>query len=149
MLRVLRPGGLVLLQEPVADPWEVPMPGDAWPRWRALIRAGFQARGGDFDAGRSLRKRLEREADDVCERRIVHTLPARHPYAALPVAFGESLRAAWRASGLVHDDELTRLRQLLRKALQQPDASVTTFALVQVWGRKRAGGSAYGAGASP
>ena len=137
MLRVVRPGGLVMLQEPVADTWHVPAAGDAWPRLRALIRAGFRRRGGDFDAGRALRRRLGRALGSVVhERRAVHTIPAAHPYAALPLAFCDSLHVSWREARLIAEDELRLLRDGIEAGLRGPQATVTTFALVQVWGRK-------------
>ena len=137
MLRVVRPGGLVMLQEPVADTWQVPAAGNAWPRLRALIRTGFRRRGGDFDAGRSLRRRLGRALGSaVHERRTVHTIPATHPYAALPLALCDSLQGSWREAALIAEDELRLLRGGIAAGLQRPRATVTTFALVQVWGRK-------------
>lgn len=135
MLRVLRPGGLLMLQEPVADTWRIPA-GAAWSRLRALIRAGFAERGGDFDVGRTLRARLGRTLVDVRERRVLHTLPAGHPYASLPLAFCDALADTWRRAGLAGDDELRSLRLEVERALRRPGACVTTFTLVQVWGRK-------------
>jgi SAM-dependent methyltransferase len=137
MRRVVRPGGLLMLQEPVADSWRIPA-GAAWSRLRALIRAGFAERGGDFDVGRTLRTRLARTLVDVRERRVVHRLPAGHPYAALPLAFCDALESTWRRAGLAGDDELRSLRSQVEQALRRSGAGVTTFTLVQVWGRKPA-----------
>jgi SAM-dependent methyltransferase len=137
MLRVVRPGGLVMMQEPIADSWYVPA-GAAWPRLLALIRAGFAQRGGDFDAGRALSTRMQSVLGDVQVCRAAHTIPADHPYAALPLAFCDALHATWLAAGLLGDGELRALRSCIEQALRAPGASVTTFTVMQVWGRKRA-----------
>ena len=136
MLRLVRPGGLVMLQEPLADTWYVPA-CPAWRRLRALIRTGFASRGGDFDAGRELRRRLAGVLADVRERRVVHMIPAAHSYAALPLAFCDTLRSTWCAADLVDNNEVEEFREQISRALAVSGARVTTFTLVQVWGRKR------------
>jgi len=51
MRRLVRPGGLILMQEPVTHSWHVPCASDEWPRALGLIRAGFAHRGGNLDIG--------------------------------------------------------------------------------------------------
>jgi SAM-dependent methyltransferase len=137
MLRVLRPGGVVMLQEPIADSWDVPA-RPAWQRLRELIRAGFARRGGDFDVGRTLSARLLRAGcADVRERRVMHTIRTGHPYAALPLAFCDALAATWRTERLADEAEFLALREDVRRALGHPDGRVTTFTLVQAWASKR------------
>ena len=136
MRRVVRPGGTLLLQEPVGDSWDVPA-GDAWPRTLALIRAGFRARGGDFDLGARLVDRLAAAGlRDVRTRTITHTFAASHPYARLPLAFCDSLAPLWRERAMVDDGELAGLRSAIERGLAAPRAKVTTFTLVQAWGRR-------------
>jgi SAM-dependent methyltransferase len=135
MRRVLRPGGLLMLQEPDADSWQVPM-GLAWPRLRGLIRAGFAQRGGDFDVGRSVGRCVSAALVDVRERRVRHTIAGAHPYASLPLAFAEGLGRTWRQAGLTDDAEMDELERAVRKALTRATSRVTTFTLVQFWGRK-------------
>lgn len=135
MRRVLRPGGLLMLQEPDADSWQVPA-GLAWRRLRGLIRAGFAERGGDFDVGRSVGGYLGTALVDVRERQVRHTIAGTHPYASLPLAFAEGLARTWRQAGLTDDAEMDALGRAVRKALSGATARVTTFTLVQLWGRK-------------
>ena len=134
MRRVLRPGGLFMLQEPDADGWQSPG-GAAWLRLRTLIRAGFERRGGDFDAGRSLRAATRGMLSDLHERRVAHTLPTGHPYAKLPLAFSDVLEGTWSAA--VGSDFAGRhaARALVAASLEDEHAEATTFTLVQVWGR--------------
>jgi len=135
MRRVVRPGGLLMLQEPEAQSWDVPGAGAAWQELRALIRAGFAARGGDFDAGRALAPALERAGvTSPRARRVVHVLPASHPYAALPLAFARQLQSTWTYARLATDAEVASLCDAVAQALRRA-GSVTTFTLVQAWGR--------------
>ena len=137
MRRLVRPGGLLMLQEPVADSWHVPMGGDEWPRLLRLIRAGFMHRGGDFDTGRVVAQRLEAAGiNGVRTRTVVHRIAATHPYARLPLAFCDSLTPLWREAGMADDGELTALRAALEGGLAGAHAAVTTFTLVQSWGRR-------------
>lgn len=136
MLRLLRPGGVLMLQEPQADSWDIPAAGPAWPRLLEWIRAGFRQRGGDFDAGRGAAERLAAAgAIELRTRRVVHHLPPGHPYARLPLAFCDSLAATWRAAGLASAGEIAALRAEIAAALEQPQPA-TTFTLVQTWGRR-------------
>jgi len=136
MLRVLRPGGTLLLQEPDSESWLSPG-GVAWERLRELIRWGFALRGGDFDAGRSLHARLRGALESLGERRVAHNLPATHPYAALPLAFCAALEPAWRAAASAEADLAHRegLRDQVAAALGNVHAEASTFTLVQVWGQ--------------
>ncbi len=133
MRRVLRPGGVLLLQEPDADGWQTPG-GAAWLRLRELIRSGFARRGGDFDAGRTLRARLRGVLVDLAERRVQHTLPPAHPYGRLALAFCDALEGTWRLDDAGAADR-HGLRAQVAAALDEAQAGSTTFTLVQVWGR--------------
>jgi ubiquinone/menaquinone biosynthesis C-methylase UbiE len=137
MRRLVRPGGWLMLQEPVADSWHVPTAGAEWSRMLALIRAGFRHRGGDFDIGRRLAQQLQAAgASEVRTRTVVHRIAATHPYATLPLAFCDSLAPLWRRAAMVGDDELEALRGALLHTLAGADTTVTTFTLVQAWGRR-------------
>lgn len=136
MVRLVRPGGLLLLQEPDAQTWQIPAAGQAWPRLLTLIRAGFAARGGDFDAGRALVPALVRSGvEGLRTRQVAHTLLAAHPYAALPLSFARQLRETWIQAGLAEDSEIDALCDVVADALGRP-GTVTTFTLVQVWGTR-------------
>ena len=139
MLRLLRPGGLVLLQEPAADSWTLPGAGAAWPRLLALIRAGFRCRGGDFDAGATIAERLRRAgARGIRRRTVAHRIGTSHPYARLPLAFCRSLTALWHEQGLAAPAELRELTAAIAAACDDPRGTTTTFTLVQAWGRRAA-----------
>ena len=135
MRRLVRPGGLIFLQEPITDTWHVPGACDEWPRALGLIRAGFLHRGGDIDIGDRLAQRLEHAGvRHVRTRTVAHTIPAAHPYARLPLAFFDSLLPLWRQAGMVGDGELDTLRAALVRGMGLAGAKVTTFTLAQCWG---------------
>jgi ubiquinone/menaquinone biosynthesis C-methylase UbiE len=136
MRRLVRRGGVLMLQEPVADSWDVPAAADAWPSALELIRAGFRKRGGDFDVGRRLVEALRAAGlHDIRSRSVSHTMSATHPYARLPLAFCDSLAPLWRAEGIAGDAQIAVLRRALERGLAEPGAQVTTFMLVQAWAR--------------
>jgi ubiquinone/menaquinone biosynthesis C-methylase UbiE len=131
MARVLRPGGWLLLQEPVAADWQVPAAGAHWDRLKELILAGFARRGGEFDAGGRLVEALRGAGAAVAQvRRVRHLLPGRHPYARLPLAFGRSLAAVWHDTGLLAEPEQAPLLAAVEAALDT-NAPASTFTLVQ------------------
>lgn len=136
MWRLLAPGGMALLQEPDADSWDLAGGGEEWRRLKALIRAGFRARGGDFDAGLQLPGALKAQGFvDVQQRRVVRHLPPGHAYAALPLAFARQLRPLWLAEGLACETELATLLAAIERLLAA-GAESTSFTLVQCWGRR-------------
>jgi len=135
MRRLVRPGGLILMQEPVTHSWHVPCASDEWPRALALIRAGFAHRGGNLDIGDLLAQRLGcAGVRDIRTRTVAHTISASHPYAKLPLAFCDSLLPLWRQAGMVDDGELDNLRAALVRGIGAAGATVRTFTLVQCWG---------------
>jgi SAM-dependent methyltransferase len=135
MRRLLRPGGVVMMQEPDADSWALPQAGDAWLRLRRLIRAGFERRGGCFDAGRELLAAFARHGLVAAEeRRVVRRLAAAHVYSALPLAFARQLRPLLVEHGLAREEELDALVREVGAALVR-GGETETFTLVQAWAR--------------
>jgi SAM-dependent methyltransferase len=135
MARLVRPGGWLLLQEPLIEPWQVPAAGADWVRLKASIAEGFARRGGDFNAGARLAPALRAAgATRVHARTVTHELPGSHPYARLPLAFGRSLAATWRDTGLLADADQRALLRTVEAALET-NAPCSTFALVQVAAR--------------
>jgi SAM-dependent methyltransferase len=133
-LRLLRPGGTLVLEEPDAATWQVHPDGSACATLVALVREAFGAGGGDFDAGRTLKARMQRHGLEPTVVGRVLTLRPGHPYLQLPLRFAESLQEplallAGRA-GLRH------LTQAAAAELAAPGAWGTTFTLVQAMAKK-------------
>jgi SAM-dependent methyltransferase len=140
--RLLRPGGMLVVQEPDASAWQ------CWPpssRFEALVEGiigAFADAGGDFNAGLRIHALLRDKGYGAIRMRSESlTLPGTHAYSRLPLLFAESL--AERLIRRIGRPELERLETGCEEACGHPDARVTAFVLQQTWGRKApAGGPA-------
>jgi ubiquinone/menaquinone biosynthesis C-methylase UbiE len=136
MLRLVRPGGILAVQEPDSASWACSPPHPAWDRLQRLVLAVFARQGGDFDAGRrtyGLLRRAGLEAVQV--RAAVLALQDGHPYRRLPVQLAASLRRRILEGGLLDEAELEDLIAAGEEVAADPERYVTTFVLTQVWGR--------------
>ena len=126
--RLLKPGGVLVLEEPDTACWHFNPPAPQAERLIELIVQAFSAAGGDFNAGRHLGRLLGPGAilgAETC------ALPAGHPYLRVPVQFSVSLEA--RLIALVGRDELERLRADAEAEIAAPQRWGTTWTLVQAY----------------
>jgi SAM-dependent methyltransferase len=130
-LRLLRPGGTVVVEDPDWGSWHFNPPAQAGEQLIALIREAF-ARWGDAEAGRNQLELLRSFGVAGHVRAEVLALPAGHPYLRLPLQFATALEAKLLA--FVGAGELEWLRQEAEEELQDPGRWGTTFTLVQSWG---------------
>jgi ubiquinone/menaquinone biosynthesis C-methylase UbiE len=136
MLRLVRPAGVVAVQEPDASSWTCLPPHPSWERLTGVIQAAFARAGGDFNAGRRLYTMLRTAGlQDVSVRAAVQALPGGHPYLRLPVQFATSLRGRILDAGLVSAPELDAAVADCERIAADPTACGLTFVLVQAWGR--------------
>ena len=129
--RLLRPGGILVFEDPDMASWRVNPGAPAVQELIALIEHGFLAAGGNFNAGREL-PALFRGAGlaPTVRARIVALVPG-HPYLRLPLQFAASLRP--RLEALISPAELATLLTQTEAELARPDTWGTTFTLVQVY----------------
>jgi len=130
-LRLLRPGGTVVVEDPDWGSWHFNPPAPAGEKLIALICEAF-ARWGDAQAGRKHLELLRSFGVAGQVRAEVFALPPGHPYLRLPLQFATALKA--RLLAFVDADELQRLRQDTEAELQDPSRWGTTFTLLQSWG---------------
>jgi SAM-dependent methyltransferase len=136
--RVLRPGGLIVIQEPDAAAWRCWPPSPAFAALVDAIADAFAAGGGDFNAGRRCFERLDaRGYHDIGVRGEVATLRGGHPYARLPLQFAQSLAA--RLSLAIGDERLDSLTAECERVCRDPASLITSFVVQQAWGRKAEG----------
>jgi SAM-dependent methyltransferase len=126
--RLLRPGGILVLEEPDTASWHHSPPAPAAEALIGLILRAFLASGGDFDAGRRLHDHLGAGSRLGAE---VVALEPGHPYLQLPLQFAASLEP--RLLELVSAGELGRLREEAEVELTDPARWGLTFTLVQAW----------------
>jgi SAM-dependent methyltransferase len=128
-MRLVRPGGRVVLEDPDLSSWRVNPDSPAIHRLIQLIEQGFRAAGGDFNAGRSLPALLRSVQLQPSVRAHVVALDPGHPYLRLPIQFATSLRP--RLQQLLPAGELDELVRQAEAELARPDTWGTTFTLIQ------------------
>ena len=132
-VRLARPGGWLVLEEPDSASWHFNPPAAAAERLVAAIVGAFASAGGDFDVGRTLPSLLRaRGVESEVEAHVI-ALPPRHPYLRLPLQFASSLEP--QLLRLVGADELDALRTNAEAELADPERWGTTFTLIQSYGR--------------
>lgn len=139
MLRLVRPGGLIAIQEPDSSCWNVAPPDQTWGRLKAAILAAFRAAGGDFDAGcRTFGMLRTAGVTQLSQRNAVLALTDRHPYKRLPLQFAGSLRKRIVDTGLMSDVQLEDCLSAAAAIADDPASVMTTFVVTQVAGQKAA-----------
>ena len=128
-LRLARPGGTIVLEDPDAASWHFNPPAPALQRLIELIQEAFRLSGGDWGAGR---QHLDLLREFGIEGNVGAEVLAL-PYLRLPLQFAASLEE--RLLSLVTADELAGLREEGEAELQEPGRWGTTFTLLQCWGR--------------
>ena len=133
-LRLVRPGGTIVLEDPDTGSWHFNPPAPALQRLIELIHEAFLLGGGDLSAGRKNRDLFREFGIEADVRADIVALPPGHPYLPMPLQFATSLDARLRS--LVGDAEVERLREEGEAELREPGRWGTTFTLVQCWGRR-------------
>jgi SAM-dependent methyltransferase len=133
-LRLVRPGGIVVLEDPDVASWHFNPPAPALEQLIALIVEAFRRTGGDWDAGRKHLHLFRSFGIEAHVRAEVFALPPGHPYLRLPLQFATALEA--RLLSFVEPGELERLRSEAEGELKEPDRWGTTFTLLQCWGQR-------------
>jgi SAM-dependent methyltransferase len=133
-LGLVRPGGVVVLEDPDAASWHFNPPAPALEELIALIVEAFRRTGGDWDAGRKHLDLFRSFGIEASVRAEVFALPPAHPYLRLPLQFAIALEA--RLLPLVEAGRLERLRNDAEVELKEPGRWGTTFTLLQCWGRR-------------
>jgi SAM-dependent methyltransferase len=132
-IRLTKPGGWVVLEDPDTGSWHFNPPAVAAEGLIALILEAFKTGGGNFDAGRELPKLLRSRGLEPQLRAEAYALPPGHPYLRLPLQFAKSLEP--RLLKLVGVDELNSLRTAAEDELGDAARWGTTFTLIQAWAR--------------
>jgi SAM-dependent methyltransferase len=131
--RLVRPGGLLVLEEWDLGSWHFNPPAPAAERLIRLLSEIFAALGGE--AGRGLPELLREIGIEQPEldAHVIALKPA-HPYLRLPLQFSVALEP--RLLEALSEDELASLRQEAEDELAIPGRWGTTFTVIQCWGRR-------------
>ena len=133
-LRLVRPGGTVVLEDPDVASWHFNPPAPALERLITLIVEAFRRTGGNWDAGRTHLNLFRSAGIEANVRAEILALPPGHPYLRLPLLFATALES--QLLSLVEPDVLERLRNDAEVQLNEPGRWGTTFTLIQSWGRR-------------
>ena len=137
MVGLTRPGGVVAVQEPDASVWRCYPPDRTWGRLTRAIGAVLARGGADLSAGQrthALFRRAGLEAVRVCT--VATALHDGHPAMRLPVLLADALRERIIGAGLLTEPELDASLRACERRVLESETVVTTFLVVQVWGRK-------------
>lgn len=133
-LRLARPGGTIVLEDPDAGSWHFNPSAPALERIIELILDAFRLSGGDWGAGREHLHLLREFGIEGQVSAEVLALPPGHPYLRLPLQFATALEE--KLLSLVSADELAELSSQGESELAEPGRWGTTFTLLQCWGRR-------------
>jgi ubiquinone/menaquinone biosynthesis C-methylase UbiE len=137
MFSLLKPGGVIALQEFDSASYVCYPPHASWSRLLSIWNDAFQATGGDEFVGRSLAHRLQLlgaqnikmkahvEAAHIGEYRRTHLL-----------SLIESMRHLVLASGQITESELRNDMSALSAHLSDPRTTLIDKLVVQAWGQK-------------
>ncbi|HEX6583484.1 MAG TPA: methyltransferase domain-containing protein, partial [Thermoleophilaceae bacterium] len=130
--RLLRPSGLLVLEEWDLGSWHFNPKAPAAERLIGLLAEIFGALGGE--AGRGLPELLREVGieEPEIDAHVIALKPG-HPYLRLPLQFSVALEA--RLLEALGADELVALRREAESELADPGRWGTTFTLIQCWGR--------------
>lgn len=132
-LRLLRPGGILVLEDvdPASLHFLPPAPASA--ELRPLIVEAISRAGGEPEGG-PIHLRLFDDADiEPIVRAEVQALPPGHPYNRLLLQFANNLDGLLRS--FVEPDQLDNLREQAEAEVEDPERWGITFTLLQTWGR--------------
>jgi hypothetical protein len=106
---LVRPGGVVVLEDPDVASWHFNPPAPALEELIALIVEAFQQTSGDWNSGRKHLDLFRSVGVEANVRADVLALSPGHSYLRLPLQFATSLKK--RLLSLVTAEHLKRLRR--------------------------------------
>jgi hypothetical protein len=95
-LRLVRPGGTIVLEEVDPASWHFLPPAPAFDQLKPLIGEAFGKAGGNPDPAAAQLELFRSAGIDVNARAEVQALPPRHPYLRLPLEDVTALQALLR-----------------------------------------------------
>jgi ubiquinone/menaquinone biosynthesis C-methylase UbiE len=135
--RLVRPGGIVALQEPDGSTLNCYPPHPAWDRLKSALLAAFKGVGADLELARKLYFAVQQSGlRDVQYRTALLGVRSTDPMVDYLPSTVESLRAAIIKLRLLSEDELSAALADCRAHLAGPATSFTMYTVAQVWGRR-------------
>jgi SAM-dependent methyltransferase len=134
-LRLVRPGGTVVLEEVDASSLHHLPAAPAFDQLKPLVIEAFRKAGCDPDAAATQLELFRSAGIEPNVRAEIQALPPGHPALQEPLQYLTALDGLLRS--MVDADELERLEQEAERELQDPGRWGLDFTLVQCWGQRR------------
>jgi SAM-dependent methyltransferase len=135
MISLTRPGGVIVSQESDASGYICHPPQPAWERLKQLTVEAFARGGGNYSAGRHTYGRFRHAGlENVQARAACLALPAGHPFRLWPIESALAFRPRFLEWDLITAGELDQLLRECGRIAQDPEAFLTSFVVMQVWG---------------
>ena len=135
-LRLVRPGGTIVLEEVDSASLHHLPPAPAFDRLKPLVIEAFRTAGGDPEAAATQLELFRSAGIEANVRAEIRALSPGDPALQEPLQYLSALDGLLRS--LVDPEELERLRTEAERELQDPGRWGLDFTLVQVWGQRRA-----------
>jgi ubiquinone/menaquinone biosynthesis C-methylase UbiE len=137
MLRLVKPGGVVAVEEPEPGSWHFYPRSVAFETLKEVMDAFLTMTGGDPSAGQKVFQMLRRAGlKGVKARSCVRSVQDAHPYMRMVIQGFTPLRAGVVDALLISERELDRAIADLEERIRDPDTRMTTFTLTQAWGTR-------------
>jgi len=135
--RLVRPGGIVALQEPDGSTLNCYPPHPAWDRLKSALLAAFKGVGADLELARKLYFLVQRASfGDVQYWTALLAVRSIDPMVDYLPSTIESLRATILKLGLLSENDLAVALADCRRHLAKSETAFTLYTVAQVWGRK-------------
>jgi SAM-dependent methyltransferase len=137
LVDLVRPGGIVAVEEIDNASWVCQPPHPSWDKLLQTFHAAFRASGGNVCIGRRLPELVRAAGLGDVQYKVHVDFAMRGAYRRTHLlTLIDSLREQIIRLDLLTEDELARHRQTLATHLDDPNTVVIDKLLVQAWGRK-------------
>jgi ubiquinone/menaquinone biosynthesis C-methylase UbiE len=137
MVRITRPGGVVVVQEPDASAWVCDPPHPAWETLRDAAVGAYAAAGKNFNRGRTAARLLRDSGFVDVHVRVTARATARDEYyQTFLLALCGLVRDQIIATQDLGADRFDALTKELTEHLARPDTITCQPTMWQAWGRK-------------
>ena len=135
MINLTRPGGVVAFQESDLSSWSCFPSHPAWEKIKKALIELFKLHGSGINAlQHHLTLFKKANIQDICTRTAMIALPKGHVYRMGLNQLARVLRDSILENGILKADEFDKALQQCNLLMNDPNVSVTSYTLVQLWG---------------
>lgn len=140
MIKLSRPGGVVVSQESDWTTWKCYPSQPAWTKIRDSMIKFYEIKGGDINAGlRTYQLFYRANLADIRVRSAIMAMPIGHPYRSDMVKFAMVEKSNILNAQILTEVEFDASIQACNRIIDDPSVIIYSYALTQVWGRVKDG----------